>query len=239
MFGKRSHICSQILGMLLVTGIYLPLSGTTIAAANEIQLKENEQVSWADVLNRLFKRKKPPLGSRGEVCALTPRQPGETGIIEIWSDRPLFSWQGEVERIILLQNGNNNFFWSQAVNKADRSIQYPGEALQPGGSYQGILLPVDANLPPIRIQFKVIAAKERQAIARELTQLEATLKPQGATAEMIALYQANYLASRQLGFDALQFALNVQNPSPELTQVIQTIPQRACPFPRYQQPPTG
>lgn len=222
---------AKLLYVLLVIGMasmYLPVLPTQAATTRTsvgMQLKatkqENRPLSWAVILDFL-RHKKVTTGSRtieGKICAIAP------GLIEtrvVWNDRPLFLWQGIMQKIEVRLPSSKDAFWEQPVSEADRSATYNGSALQQGRTYQWVL--TDQYSQPSSFNFKIMATKERNVIAAELMALEAQLKTKKATAEAIALQRANYFAQRQLWSDVLQEVFEVKNPSAALTRIKQELP---------------
>lgn len=203
----------------------------------------NRNSIWDAILQLLKRRDEPALISRGNVCAIAPGLLGKTNVI--WSDRPLFLWQGNVQRLEVRPYSlyssqayslysSQEVLWSQTVTKGTRSVIYTGEALQPGLTYDWELVVVDSSSPgdskprPLRFTFQVMEALERDRIAAELTAIATRLKTVGATAEAIAHARANYFAQRDLWTDALQEIFSVQNPSAELTRTAQEISAYVC-----------
>ena len=145
---------------------------------------------------------------------------------KIWSDRPLFIWQGNVKQIRLRQLGNREVLWSQIVNPDSHSIVYSGAALQPGQIYQWELVgQTNANTSSV---FQVMVADQRVPIATQLQEIETRLQAEGQSREAIAIQQAQYFADQGLWSDALQLLYAIENPSPKTTQVIQQIESALC-----------
>lgn len=185
---------------------------------------------------KLFEEDPPPPrkqtigGSRGprrSFCAIAPSALEKTMVI--WNEKPLFFWLGKVEQMEV--HDGDQILWSPDVSsgistEAYGSAIYDGKALQPGQTYDWVVF--DQPDLPTYIPFQIMAVRERDAIAKELTQLETQLKQQKATAEMIALAKANYFAQHHLWSDVLQEAASVKNPSPALTEFLRKIPGKFC-----------
>ncbi|BAY81489.1 hypothetical protein NIES267_09660 [Calothrix parasitica NIES-267] len=71
-------------------------------------------------------------------------------------------------------------------------------------------------------------APQRNRIGAELRLLEILHNNQGADVEKIAQRKAEYFADKGLWMDALQQAYSVPNPSAELSQRIEDIPNEMC-----------
>lgn len=201
------------------------------------ETKRISRNSVLDAILKLLQRKQAPLASRpvDNLCAITPGLLGEKNVI--WSDRPLFIWQGTVQRLevrpysLYSPYSSQEVLWNQTVTVADRSATYTSKALQPGQTYDWELVvnpPSPRNPRPNnpRYTFQVMEAQGRDRITAELTALEKQLK--GETAEAIALERANYFAERDLWSDALQEVFSVKNPSAELTRTAQEISTYLC-----------
>lgn len=230
---KSKYLPPFPLFILLFTGtvsIYFPvlaIQTATTQATEQIQLKQNKQVnwqlSWSGILN-LLRRKKTPLGSRGgsDLCAIAPGKLGN--ITEVWSDRPLFLWQGRAQKIAVLPQGSKADWWSQPVTAAAGSATYAGAALQPGRTYEWMVFAGQSSSPTLKTEFQVMDAQRRDRMTAELTALEMQLRSQAANDEAIALARANYFAQHQLWSDVLQQAFSVQNRSDALASIVKNIP---------------
>ncbi len=211
---------------LTVTTFSLPLTPNAIAQENSessIQSSENEQKleptinarnreqsSILEAIWKLLKAKReqePPLSSRSNLCEITPGLLGEINVI--YSDRPLFLWQGRASNLEInlyspfSADADQELLWTQTVNGESQNVLYTGEALQPGQTYDWEIV-TDSQAKRRPISFKVKDGEERDRISGELTQLETKLTTSGATNEEIVLAKANYFAERDLWSDTLQ-----------------------------------
>jgi hypothetical protein len=205
-----------------------PTAGRPVIAAGQV---------WEGIFGDFFnqpKDNKPTAGGppgqgvgRGPICALTPRTTGTN--TEIWSDRPLFVWQGPFKRIELHSVDSNQKLWSKKLER-ERSALYDGELLKRGRTYEWRLFftpEEDEDTPPFRIErFRVMDAQNYDRIQQDLQKLDEELKT--ATPEQIALQRAKYFAQKQLWSDALQEAYSVKNPSQELTKTLEDISKKIC-----------
>lgn len=191
-----------------------------------------QQLSW----QRIFQENDPPIpqkpgGGRPlptansrNLCGLTPDQSLKNQ--QVWSNRPLFVWQGEVERIEVREPlPSGEVLWKQAVTPNQRSISYGGEPLQPG-RYNWIIF--DRQNRPFVFQFTVMDAEQRQTIEKDLQQLEEKLNTRRTTAEERALHRAQYFAQQQLWSDFWQEIFSVKNPSAALSEIVQTKTAELC-----------
>lgn len=201
----------------------------------------NPPQSWAAIFENVFNQQNPPQDNNptagpsgvatgrpvGRVCALTPSPIGTNA--EIWSDRPLFVWQGQTVRPIEVRlPGSKEALWRQDAPVGTRRVMYGGEKpLQPGQTYNWVVFGFRDNREH-SFTFKVMDVQKRDRIKADLTRLEEELKNKRATPEEIALQRANFFAQRQLWSDVLQEVYSVKNPSPALEEVVKTIPQEIC-----------
>ena len=156
------------------------------------------------------------LSSRSNICEITPGLLGETNII--YSDRPLFLWQGMASNLEInlyspfSLDADQELLWTQTVNGESQNVLYTGEALQPGKIYDWEII-VDSQANRRRIAFQVMEREERDRISEELAQLETDLTISGATKEEIILAKANYFAEGDLWSDALQQLFSLETAS--------------------------
>ncbi|MDJ0572430.1 MAG: DUF928 domain-containing protein [Pleurocapsa sp. MO_192.B19] len=248
---NRTKFVSVLLLNALIATCYLYLPVTrAIAQENSKSLIENQEEeryikakpeirrqetsSIFETLWKLLRAKReqePALSSRSSICEITPGLVGETNLI--YSDRPLFLWQGTAPQVeIYLYTPfsleiEQEVLWSQTVASNSESILYTGEPLQPGQIYDWEIV-VDSATNRRRISFQVMEAEQRRRITSELAQLETELTISGANTEEITLAQANYFAERDLWSDALQKIYSIESPSADLISQIEDIKQYLC-----------
>ncbi|ERT09026.1 hypothetical protein M595_0950 [Lyngbya aestuarii BL J] len=170
-------------------------------------------------------------GSRGgPLCPLTPLD--EATGIEVWNDRPTFVWQGQLMRVELYDQNEDESIWSQDLAEDDQQVQYTGDPLKPGQTYNLMLYETVSDnfpFPATQVTFTVMDGEKRQQVSQALEQLNRELKQQNASEEIIALVRFNYLAENQLWSDALAEAFSVENPTKELQELREkAIPQKFC-----------
>jgi hypothetical protein len=192
-----------------------------IASAEPIQLAQ-ATTSIEDLLTTL-EREEPPLGSRGVLCPISPGMLGETGMV--WSDRPLFIWQGQVSQIALRPMARREVIWQASIPEGAQSTAYTGEPLQPGQLYVWQLTDAAGSSNYV---FQMLDASERNRVSEELQTLETQLKNSGASEEAIAIERARYFARQGLWSDVLQTLETVDTPSAELTQAIGEMTRYLC-----------
>jgi hypothetical protein len=225
---------------------------TQLSIASQLQngeLKNNrskkKRSTWEAILN-LFRgsNKGRNLGSRG-VCFVSP------GILEekniIWHDRPLFLWQivnfNTTNKESLLpkeirlytpfdSTQEQEILWRQNLDSSSSAmnfqrVRYTGEPLELGKIYDWKIF--DGNSKTQKeLSFKIMDGTERDAIVRDLQNLEIELKAENATDEEIALERANYFMQKNLWSDALQEIFSIENPPIESMQAIQTMLTELC-----------
>lgn len=212
----------------------LVFSTLTILPNQEVLAQENPQKPasfWSNISQVLFS-KKPPVkprkgGSRdpdmSQICIISPDAPSETRII--WSDRPLFVWQGRLAKIQLTDLNNNTVIFSENVANTQQ-FTYTGEPLQPGQTYK---LDIFAYESPVAfVEFQIMESEQRNSITAELKTLENKLQAKKSNPEAISIAKANYFAKLGLWSDVLQQAYSVQKPSPELDRILKEIPKQLC-----------
>lgn len=218
--------------MLSINSIVSPVAATGLAIATlfaipSIAAAEPSQIAQADPsiedLITTLERDEPPLGSRGVLCPISPGMLGETGMI--WSDRPLFIWQGQVSNITLRPMARREILWQQPIADGAQTTAYTGEPLQPGQLYVWQLTDAAGSSNYV---FQLLEAPERDRISRELQTLETQLKDNGASEEAIAIERARYLAQQGLWSDVLETLETVDTPSAELAQTVAEMTRYLC-----------
>ena len=224
---NNSKLLFALLLTLMMTTCSLPLTlnraiarensqSLTQPSENEQQLepttttRKRESSSILETIWKLLRAKReqePALSSRSNICEITPGLLGETNTI--YSDRPLFLWQGTLPSLEIYLyspfslDADQELLWTQTVNAESQNVLYTGEALQPGKIYDWEII-VDSQANRRRISFQIMDQGERDRISRELEQLETELTVSGANIEEIILAKANYFAERDLWSDTLQ-----------------------------------
>ncbi|OLT61664.1 hypothetical protein [Moorena bouillonii] len=235
--------------VVLVCSSALPINAIVKRPQSDQQLSQSQgqliTLKWGDIWERL-RRKKGKGGSRGRsrsehpieqtLCMLTPGQLSDRdgnsnhkGSLEIWSEQPLFLWQGEMKGIEVREMRTNQQLWEQSLEPTTTSIVYQGKPLQPGKAYfWRNTIPLN-ELPTKRI-FRLMNDEKRNQITADLTALESNLKAQDASADQIALKRINYFINKQLWSDALREIYRMPNPPAEVTDLIDKINNKAHDF---------
>lgn len=178
-----------------------------------------------DEIQTILAREEPPLGSRGAVCAISPGLLGTTDII--WSDRPLFLWQGAASQITLYTFDTQAEVWNAPLEPGTQAIAYAGEELLQLGQVYAWTLSDGAGTNVLYI-FEVMGTAERSLIAAEVQALETQLKASNTSDETIAAERARYFAERDLWSDVLESLYQIETPSESVNQTIQEISDRVC-----------
>lgn len=190
------------------------------------------QLNWGKVVQGLLKRDKPPLGGRGEVCPISPFHQANQAPVLIWSDRPLFIWQGGSRMIGVRLQGTKTVLWREQVGgerSTLRQVQYSGPVLQPGKTYEWLFFFSQSSTQPnLFVPFQIMDATQQTTIKMHLAKLNIQPETQKINAEALALQRANYFAQRQLWSDVLQEVYSVRNPSKQLQQVARDIEAKVC-----------
>ncbi|MDJ0647245.1 MAG: DUF928 domain-containing protein [Xenococcaceae cyanobacterium MO_188.B19] len=209
-------------------------SATPEKARESTITRKRERSSILESIWNLLKAKReqePALSSRSNICEITPGLLGETNLI--YSDRPLFLWQGEVTNLEVnlyspfSLDAEQEILWAKTINDQSRNISYTGESLQPGKIYDWEIV-TDSQTNRRRISFKIIDAEERNIISQELAQLETELTASGANKEEITLAKAKYFAEKDLWSDSLQQLHSLETSSDNYTALNQEIISYIC-----------
>ena len=169
---------------------------------------------------------KPVKGtSRGPFCLISPDAPGKTRIV--WNTKPFFLWKGDIKKLAVGISGSKEYLKTQIVTGSQKA-NYTGRPLEPGKTYRWSisLSEVDTASYTMFVPFKIMSAPQRNRIGAELRLIERLHKDKST--EKIALTKAKYFAEKGLWSDALQQAYSIPNPSPELSQMIEDIPNELC-----------
>lgn len=221
--------------MTVVLGSYsfvelpdLMMSRKELTTVNMMVEEVSSEGLWENLYQRTPPpRRDPPAGSRGDkdVCIVAPAMPGKIEVV--WSDRPLFLWQGSIGKLEVRPRNRERILWSYSIREAQNSAIYDGEALQPGQTYDLVVFN-QRSIQILRATFQVAKKQEIEGIRSDLSQLEAQMKQEGATEERIAYAKANYFAVRGMWGDVLQVAYGVEEPSDSLNKFIEKVVEQLC-----------
>lgn len=203
-------------------------SSPRASSSNQVApTQKNPKPRLGAILDSLFRqlvRDERPLGSRSNLCAMTPGLLGKTDTI--WNERPLFSWKGRVEQVILRSYDTGKVLWQQKVADQRENLAYSGESLRPGQVYEWEML--NDSTTKARYTFMVMPAPERENFLAELTNLETQLRAEGASPSTIALARAELFAQQGLWSDTLQSLYSVTDQPVELQQTMEEISTYLC-----------
>mgnify|MGYP001544935255 CR=1 FL=1 len=131
-----------------------------------------DQVVTATDLIEYMKRG-DPRGSRGSfnACLVSPGQLGNTDML--WSDRPLFVWRGQADRIVLESFDSGEVLWNEEVSALTPEdfiyqIPYTGTPLTPGELYSWRVLRGQDSSD--EVLFEVIGGENRDRISQAMQQ---------------------------------------------------------------------
>jgi hypothetical protein len=214
----RLHLCRLIL--IPALGITLSLPWFLVSPPAQASFRQ----AWSDFWEGNGRRTPPaPYGRGGgrgpdEVCPIAPFALPE--VATVWSDRPTFVWDGDVEKIVVRQADSENEIWNAAAASLTH-ITYTGEALQPNITYQWLIFTSDSGNEPQRtISFQVIPPQERNLIARQLPSMQQN--------EAIAIERAYHFAQQELWSDFWREVLAVERPSSKLSELIDQTVTAVC-----------
>lgn len=239
---SHSKIVSRFLLTAMVTTSYPYFNyqaiaselSTTIAQNNSHEQKTRERSSILESIWKLLKAKReqePALSSRSNICEVSPGLLGDVNVI--YSDRPLFLWQGKASNVTISLytpfnwEKDQEILWSETVNSGSQKVLYPGKPLEAGKIYDWQLF-TEQESPQRRISFQVMSLEKRDRISKELEQLKIQLTNKGVTSEEMTLVRANYFAQQDLWSDVLQELFSLENPSTNLTNNLQEIVKYIC-----------
>ncbi|MEL7039578.1 MAG: hypothetical protein AAFO04_28800 [Cyanobacteria bacterium J06592_8] len=202
-----------------------------------------EEGGW----RRFFPNSEPPEDDGSEagdergdsLCLIAPHN-NQKGI-KVWSDRPTFTWEGEITKLEIRELDSRTALWSQRISSKNQveslssansewyQVQVETE-LQPGQTYQWYFSDkpsgeYDEYLP---IEFTVMTPTERDSITQGLQQLEQELTAQNITGDAAKLRRADYFASQQLWLEFWQEVLSMDSPSEELKALLTNTVDNLC-----------
>jgi hypothetical protein len=215
--------------LLLIAGttsINFPVLSTK-SKERDLIISQNKQtnVSPAQRLIEVFRRRKRPGGTQGEFCSISPSINYRT----TWSDRPLFVWQGTVTQIEVRLSDNQSVLWTHTVTEEEQRQQqvlYGGSALKPDQTYfyvytyqtkdQGQTIDQTKS-----IQLDILSSEspKRRLIEAKLAELDN--QKQNLSAEEYILKRSEIFAEQNLWLDVFREVYSLQNPSPEWDKIRQ------------------
>lgn len=221
---------SRVFCLFIAVTMLLPLE--LPAMSGEL----SQALSWDQIFGWL-RRPKPPYGSRGDnLCALSPADiENETLML---SFRPMFLWRGDAYAIALRTPNSETHLWEQVLPGQTDGIklkqetlhrwQYSGQPLQPGKTYEFLLYRRVDDPAPKRSTFRILANAEQAEVREMLENIQAKSERKKLTKEAIAVQRVQALMERSLWSDAVVEAYRIKQPSVELLQVMQKIPDKIC-----------
>lgn len=227
---KRS-LALLLIGVM-ASGLAIALSTEAAnARSRSATHKAQARVSIVQKLVDLFRKRKLSGTTRsGTVCLVTPNQSGKR---QLWSDRPLFVWQSAaVDRIRVQLARGGAVVWDKTLTATQTSVVYSGAALQPGKTYEIVLLNRqgkdligDKDMLP---KFTPLDVRSRTDLTEQLNMIERQLLAKQKTIEEITTAKVEYLLQENFISDAVQIVYSAQNRSPELREITQQIAEMTC-----------
>ncbi|MCU0569481.1 MAG: hypothetical protein MUF49_23265 [Oculatellaceae cyanobacterium Prado106] len=222
---KLMNVRSLMVLLLLLGGLPLSMS-PAIGVANPSpaapQLESRSLIAgWGSV----FRRRNRRLTIRGGVCAIAP---GLVGPIQVWSDRPLFVWQGSAQQLNIRSHDTREPLWTKTLDTPAEHLTYTGNALESGKLYQWQALnenPSESDKSQW-FTFQVMPPDERNDITVDLQGIETEMR--GETEDAIALRKAEYFTEKNLWSDALQVLYTIENPSEAILQTQRSVRSQFC-----------
>lgn len=189
--------------------------GLLLAGMGGSLVRADEAPPW------LFRRR--PGGGReelgnGRVCAIAPI-PGDY----LLSDRPKIIWQGNVGRVLVLSENQEEILWSHVPdansNKAF-GIAAPGVSLPPGQWY--VLLLLDSSERVVYSEEFSIASQQQ----RELVASTGVEDPISSATQSLARVKA--LAEQGYWSDAMGILFSIPNSEQVVAEYRQSVLDRYC-----------
>lgn len=204
------------------------LFSSSVSASNTIVAQSSQRSSWEDIWQRIVGRRKqdPPLGSRGDICLISPTLTRQVSLPVLWRKKPLFVWQGQVGRVEVYDKETQTLMWRQLTSVIGKQIEYQGKPLQVGKVYELWTFTAPTSQQAQRqIPFQIMAEKQREQIDQDLIELE---KKTGSIPISLTIQRADYWIATGLWEEAIAEIYQVKNPSTELRQLQREITLQTC-----------
>ncbi|GGA28783.1 DUF928 domain-containing protein [Okeania sp. KiyG1] len=232
---QKLNLVLFFLALTIIAPLHLPR-----VIAQTIQVQNNSNKNWEKAFEDLFNQDEdPPVvrkdgGTRGPgLCLVSPGLVEVKGQIRdystIWNTRPIFIWQGKLNRIEIRPSNNEEFLWTFDIQDDEEIVDYTGEELKPGNTYRWRIFDSTDSIAGMQQRtFRIIDVEKHEAITQDLAKLDQDLNKQGATKEAIAFARFQFFAERHLWSDALSEVFKVKEASIELQAFRSNILQRLC-----------
>lgn len=227
---QKLNLVLFLLALIVIAPLHLPR-----VIAQTIQVQNNSNKNWEKAFEDIFNQsdEDPPVDIKdgttrgGSLCLVSP------GLIEvegkIWNTRPLFIWQGQLNRIEVSSSNSYQVLWTFDIQDDEEIVDYTGEELEPGDTYRWRVFDSTDSISGMQqITFRIMDMEEHEAINQDLVKLNQDLNKQEATEEAIAFARVKFFAERDLWSDALSEVFKVKEPSMELQDFRSNILQRLC-----------
>ncbi|NES17440.1 MAG: hypothetical protein F6K41_00285 [Symploca sp. SIO3E6] len=215
---------------LLLIGGLLPPFSREVNSSGMIRSSQTKQENRS-VIDRILDifRPKPKDGStrQDSFCPIWPNG-NDPYLLEIWSNPPLFIWQGTVREIEVRLPGSESVLWRYEVGDNQQQLLYQGPKLQPGeyDYWVGYEVTEGGETTTDSKTIPFIIREEEETIANELMALEEELK--AASVEERALTRAQYFAEQEFWSDALREVFGLANPSADWQKALEEIRKKSC-----------
>ena len=204
------------------------LFSSSVSASTAIVAQFSQQSSWEDIWRRIIGRREqdPPLGSRGNVCLISPTLTRQVSLPILWRKKPLFVWQGQVGRVEVYDRETQELMWRQLTPVIGQQVEYQGKPLQAGKVYELQTFTAPRSQQAQRqIPFQITAEQQREQIDRDLTELE---KRTDSTPISLTMQRADYWMANGLWEEAIAEIYQAKNPSTKLRQLQREITLQTC-----------
>jgi hypothetical protein len=182
------------LGMILTAGLSITGIGLSTTASYA-----QSPSWWEKLLNPTPPQKSRRRGSKGDICLVAPATLDSGQPMQVWGDKPLFVWQGLVERLEVT-DAQGQVAWKSEERLERQSVVYAGTPLESEQVYE--LTVYEGDTPTMFQRFQRVSVPEQTRIATELVQLQQELEQRGYGAQELALARTNYFAEQGLWVDA-------------------------------------
>lgn len=221
-------VFSAILGVVLLNWVGFHQASFALPDSTGASFIVSQRSILDSIMSR-FRGRTPGIRRNVNSLSFCPINPGVEGKDQIWSDRPVFMWEGNIKQVILRPFASEEELWSQSVGSTEQQVEYGGPALEPGVLYEWAVVgwngQEDETSHPHH--FEVIGGEQRQQIDSGLQQLASQIS--NKTAEEQALDRIAFFAERNLWSDAFQIFYSIDHPSTEMKAAMQEIIETMCP----------
>lgn len=227
--------------------IIFTISSIILAATTTVTPPASAQTSFSTRWNSWFRSAPPPRRpisrpiSQGDGFCPVAVSPGQDNLI--WSERPVLTWLGAVEKMELRAANETGTLWDYLSTDVNPDVNQGASveignrrvysvvltSLRPDVTYQ-LRVYDQPDTEPMNINLRLLSAAERDRVSQDLQQLDSSALT-NSTQEATSRERAGYFASENLWSSFWQELLSVQAPSPELKEILQATLTEVCPDP--------